>query len=355
MVLVTNASYQDALSASYLSGQLHTGILTTPTATLSADALNALRLVGATEVFVVGGPLAVSQANVTQLQNTPSFNCGGVSQRTTIDGQPVNLVVQQIFGQTADGTAAAVATFPGAGLPGTGNFQGAYDGSYNDTTGSNGSAASSAPDTPVTTAILATDQSFTDAASASSIAYNNHFPMLLTGPSSLSSDAVTALTNDAVQQVIVMGGPVAISDNVVSQVEAMGISVLRVAGQDFTDTSQLLAQFELASVNAAGLTNGLDFPSIFVMVARGDYYTDAIVSGPLMNGGGDPMLLTWDPNNEGNPSGTNYLGSFLNKVGQVTKDPGHPTDGTINNLVIVGGPFAISNSLETTIATSLNG
>ena len=183
MVLVTNASYQDALSASYLAGQLHTDILTTPTASVSQDALNALRIDGVTEVFVVGGPLAVSQANVTQLQNTPSFNCGGVSQRTTIDGQPVNLVVQQIFGQTADGTAAAVATFPGAGLPGTGNFQGAYAGTFNDTTGSNGSAASSAPDTPVTAAILATDQSFTDSASASVIAATNHFPLLLTGPS----------------------------------------------------------------------------------------------------------------------------------------------------------------------------
>ncbi|HEY1987849.1 MAG TPA: cell wall-binding repeat-containing protein, partial [Acidimicrobiales bacterium] len=355
-VLVTNASYQDALSASYLAGQLGTGILTTPTATVSQDALNAIRLTGVTEVFVVGGPLAVSQANVTQLQNTPAFNCGGVSQRTTIDGQPVNLVVQQIFGQTADGTAAAVATFPGAGLPGTGNFQGAYAGTFNDTTGSSGSPESSAPDTPVTTAILATDQSFTDAASASAVAYSNHFPLLLTGPSSLSPDAVTALTNDAVQQVIVMGGPIAISDSVLSQVEALGISVLRVAGQDFTDTSQLLAQFELNSVDGAGLTNGLDWDPFFLTFARGDYYTDAIVVSHFTGVFGPaPILLTWDPNNEGNPSGTNYLGTFLNTVGQVTSDPGTPTDGTINTLAFVGGPFAISSALETTIATSLNG
>ncbi|HEY1989186.1 MAG TPA: cell wall-binding repeat-containing protein [Acidimicrobiales bacterium] len=354
-VLVTNGSYQDALSASYLAGQLGTSVLTTPTASVSQDALNALRLTGVTEVFVVGGPLAVSQSNVTQLQNTPAFNCGGVSQRTTIDGQPVNLVVQQIFGQTADGTAAAVATFPGAGVPGTGNFQGAYSGAFNDTTGSSGSPASSAPDTPVTTAILATDQSFTDAASSSAIAYARHFPLLLTGPSSLSPDAVTALTNDAVQQVIVMGGPIAISDSVLTQVEAMGISVLRVAGQDFTDTSQLLAQFELNSVNSAGITNGLDWDPLYVIPARGDYYTDAIVAPRLMNPGGDPILLTWDPNNEGNPSGTNYLGPFLHTVGQVAMDPGIPSEGTVNDMAVVGGPFAISNALETTMATSLNG
>jgi hypothetical protein len=358
-VLVTNASYQDALSASYLAGQLHTGILTTPTATVSQDALNALRLAGVTEVFVVGGPFAVSQANVTQLQNTPSFNCGGTSQRTTIDGQPVDLVVQQIFGQTADGTAAAVATFPGAGVPGTGHFPGAYGGSLNDTTGSSGSPASSAPDTSVTTAILATDQSFTDAASASAIAYSSHFPLLLTGQNSLSSDAVTALTNDAVQQVIVMGGPIAISDNVLSQVEAMGISVLRVAGQDFTDTSQLLAGFELNSINfLTGVTDGLDYDPFFVTIARGDYYTDAIVASyftGVFGSPGAPILLTWDPNNEGNPSGTNYLGPFLHTIGQSFSDTGTPTDQTINTLAFIGGPFAISSALETTIATSLNG
>ena len=41
---------------------------------------------------------------------------------------------------------------------------------------------------------------------------------------------------------------------------------------------------------------------------------------------GTPILLTWDPNNEGNPSGTNYLGPFLHQAGQVVSDPGTPPD-----------------------------
>jgi hypothetical protein len=134
--------------------------------------------------------------------------------------------------------------------------------------------------------------------------------------------------------------------------------VLRVAGQDFTDTSQLLAQFELNSTNfLTGLTTGLDYDPFYLGFARGDYYTDAIVVSRV--GGaitaGAPILLTWDPNNEGNPSGTNYLGPFLHQVGQVFSDMGTPTDQTINTLLFVGGPFAISPALETTIATSLNG
>jgi putative cell wall-binding protein len=368
-ILVTNASYQDALSASYLAGQFSTGILTTPVNTVSADALNALRIDGVTQVFVVGGPLVVSPADITQLQNTPAFNCGGASQRTNLLGQPVDLVVQQIYGQTADGTAAAVATYNGPKLPGTGDFPGAYGGSYNDTTGSNGSAASSAPDTPVTTAILATDNAFQDAASASSVAYSGDaqpgkgngfgFPLLLTPQGSLSPDAAAALTNLAVQQVIVMGGPIAISDTVLTQIQAMGISVLRIAGQDFTDTSQLLGRFDLNSVvpfgTAAGQANGLDYDPLALTVARGDYYTDAIVASRASSH--QPILLTWDPNNEGNPAGTNYLGTFLTAAGQGNGlDLGsRPLDPTINNLLFIGGPFAISNALAAAIGHSLNG
>ena len=137
----------------------------------------------------------------------------------------------------------------------------------------------------------------------------------------------------------------------------MGISVLRVAGQDFTDTSQLLAGFELNSINfLTGITTGLDYDPLFLSFARGDYYTDAIVAaraGQVF--GGVPILLTWDPNNEGNPSGTNYLGPFLKTVGQSFSDTGTPTDQTINSMLFVGGPLAISTALQATIGTSLNG
>jgi putative cell wall-binding protein len=364
-VLVTNGSYQDALSASYLAGQLKTGVLTTNTNTVSPEALQAMALSGTTEVFVVGGPLVVSPADITQLQNTPSYRCGtgGVTPRLNSSGQIVNLIVQQIFGQTADDTASAVATFPGAGIPGTANFQGAYAGTFNDTSGSSGSGTATAPDVPVTTAILATDQSFTDAASASAVAWggsaangNGHgFPLLLTGPASLSPAAAEGLTNDSVQQVIVMGGPIAISDNVLTQIEAMGISVIRIAGQDFTDTSQLLGQFDLNSVNSGGQANGLDYNTPLLSIARGDYYTDAIIASQLSGLFRSPILLTWDPNSTSQPGGTDYLGKFLTMVGQTAMDPGAPTDGTVNNLFIYGGQFAISSALQATIGHDLNG
>ena len=316
-----------------------------------------MRLTGVTTVYVIGGPDAISRSLVTELQNTPAYICAG-SQRVDAQGQVIDLVVQTIFGQTADDTASAVATFPGPKPPGTAAFHAAYGGQYNDTSGSGGSPIATAPDLAVTTAILATDQSFQDAASASSPAYTSGFPLVLTNQASLSPAAVTALTNLGVQQVIAMGGPIAISDAVLTQVEALGISVLRIAGTDFTDTSQLLAQFELNSVAPpgaplAGQTNGLDYNPTQVNIARGDYYTDGIVASSASVG--IPILLTWNPQTTGNPSGTDYLGKFLTQVGQMTSDPGSPTDGTINNLLIVGGPFAVSGGLESQITKDLNG
>jgi putative cell wall-binding protein len=364
-VVVTDQAFQDALSGSYLAGRLFnssvgvdgnygTGVLVTPTNSLAPALLEALRLAGVTDVYVVGGPLAVSQADVTQLQSTPIYTCAG----TTLKGLTgaVNLTVHWIYGQTADATAAAVATYFGPTGVGTAKFLGAYSGMYNDTTGSSGSAISSAPDTPVSTAVLCTDTNFPDAASGSAVAAYRHFPLLLTGPSSLAPEAAAALIDDAIQQVIVLGGPDVISDSTLATVESMGISVLRIAGEDYTDTSQLLAQFELGSVNSSGQVVGLDWEVSYVMVARGDFYTDAITAGPLSSVEGPmPVLLTWDTNATGNPAGTDYLSKFLTSVGQTAEDPGTPADGTANNLWFIGGPLAITPGLETAIATDLNG
>jgi putative cell wall-binding protein len=380
-ILVTDQGFQDALSATYMAGNIFnssipdfgTGILTTPTNTLSASALQAIRLAGVTDVYVVGGPLAVSQADVSQLESTPVYTCAGAPLMGLAG--PIDLAVHWIYGPDADGTAEAVATYFGPQLhsaaePGLGaaDFPGAFAGQYNDTTGSNGSGATTAADSPVSTAILATDTTFQDAASASPVAASAHFPIVLTGQASLSAEAAAALENDSVQQVLALGGPDVISDNVLSQVEALGIQVLRIAGQDYTDTSQLLAQFELDSVNLAGQAVGLDWddpiPGQFVPprpigAARGDFYTDALTAGPLI--GAAPLLLTWNTSTTGNPAGTDYLSTFLHQIGQVGYDEiGRDVNAqgnflTLNNVSFIGGPLAMSQTLENTFLTDLSG
>ena len=72
-------------------------------------------------------------------------------------------------------------------------------------------------------------------------------------------------------------------------------------------------------------------------MARGDYCTDTIVASRVAGVLGPvsiPIVLTWDPNNEGNPSGTNYLGKFQTTVRQLTAAPGNQTDGTMNKPIL---------------------
>jgi putative cell wall-binding protein len=364
-VLVTNTDPYDALSAAYLAGGVlntssdlrGTGVLLTPTNSVDPLTLAALRQYGVTDVYVVGGPLVVSQADITTLQSTPIYNCDG-SVHTGLTGA-VNLTVHWIYGPDADGTAEEVGTYFGPGHVGTADFPGAYAGQYNDTSGSNGSGTASAPDSPVSTAFVVTDGNFPDASVGSVAAAYQSFPMLLTGTNSLAAETQAALENDSIQQVIVLGGPLAVSDNVVSQIEALGITVVRIAGADFTDSGQMLAQFELASVNLSGTTDGLGWNPTYITVARGDNWSDAITAGPysaFLSSGPQPVLLTLDPNNVGT-----YLPPFLKQIGQV----GYNEAGrkvtvtgafiTINNALFIGGPLAISQTLENTVLTDLNG
>ena len=170
VVLATDQNFPDALSASYLAAKLQTGVLLTPTNALASETVTALRVEGITHVYVVGGPLAVAPNVTTALGQQQAFNCGGTVGLTS-GGNPVNLIVTQVFGQTQYDTAQTVAQFFGAGAVGTGNFFGGYPTSatgtsaYNTTSGSSGTLAP-ASSAPTPTAILATGQTFPDAMAA---------------------------------------------------------------------------------------------------------------------------------------------------------------------------------------------
>jgi putative cell wall-binding protein len=345
VVLATDANYPDALSASYLAGFLNTGILLTPTAVVSSETLAAICKAGASVVYVVGGPLAVSTADITTLEGT---------RVCAVNGGPLDagsgpfLTVIVLFGSTEYDTAQIISEFPGASQPHSVNISGAYTGKYNDTTGLSTAAPASAP---LKTAILATGTGFWDAASASVIAFNSQFPVLLTTPTSLSVQASSALTSLGIKQVILVGGPLAVSDTVEGQVAALGISVLRVAGTDYTDTSQLLAQFELntnttastgtylglgwgAGVNSAGSTWAGQ-----VFVARGDFFADALVGASVGHIGTHliPLLEIENPSLIGT-----YVTTFLNTGGSAAGIDSLAAAGKIGTINVIGGPLAVT-------------
>ncbi len=203
VVLATDQNWPDALTASYLAAYLRTGVLLTPTGSLSAYTENAIAQEGVSSVFIVGGNLAVSDGVANQLAGTQQFQCGGTVPRTDAEANPLTLNVTRIWGPTADDTAQDVSTFVNSGYVKTLNISGVplYNGlgsnPYNNTSGkdSTDGAGAALPTIPVRTAILATDQSFQDAAAVSPMAYNNSgssgLPILITPPGSLGSQALT--------------------------------------------------------------------------------------------------------------------------------------------------------------------
>ncbi|HEY3844946.1 MAG TPA: cell wall-binding repeat-containing protein [Acidimicrobiales bacterium] len=348
VVLATDENFPDALSASYLAGRLGTGLLLTPTAALSAETAAALRVEGITNVDVVGGPDAVSPAVLNTLTTTPIYSCGGTQAISPLTG----MSVQVIAGATEYDTSSVIAQYFGLQSIGTAEFPGAY-GEYNDTTGM---ASASGPSDEVPTAIVATGESFEDATSSSVMAYAQHFPVVLTTPDTLASQASASLINDQIKQVVLVGGPLAVSDNVVAQIQALGIAVLRVAGQDATDTAQELARFELNSLSS--IANNIGSEGLgwdqnnnhAVVLARGDFYSDGLAGAPfaaLAAGSGhpEPILLTFDPNTLGS-----FLTGFFNAGGSNGGLFGDDSS-TIDALLVVGGVDAVTPA---TVQNGLN-
>jgi putative cell wall-binding protein len=375
----------DALTASYLASFTTSGVLLTEADSNTVDqyTMNAIQAEGATTVIIVGGPAAVSNADQTELENTPSYQCGGTVQRTNGNGGVIDLQVQRIWGQTADATAAAVATSVNTGFVNSYDISGAF-GQYNDTTGTDSGSSNNIPQR---TAILSTDLDSQDAESASSMSYWEQFPILLTPKTSLGPDAATALLDLGIQQVIELGGPLAIADSVNSQLAAMGIQVIRIAGQDGSDTSVQLAKFELNSGttsngqpeglntdgdwsndctnldtagpddspvphNAASPENedGFYFANCGVDVAlvRGDFFADGITSSVVTGNWPMPVLLTESPSSLGQ-----YLTAFFNTAGSPegidpVANPTAPfvpyTGDFIDTIQPFGGPLALNAS-----------
>lgn len=352
VVLATDAAHtngSDALAASYLEGTLGTGLLITPATALGADARQAIQTEGVTTVYVVGGPLAVSPAVIAQIQAMPAYNPGGL----TLTGSNVK-VVGPIYGAdgTAEGTAAAIATHFGSAY-GSGSFTTAYTsngtGAYNTTTGTGSTVA---PVGAVPTAIVVASTDWQDAMSIAPEAFATRFPVILAGPSSsttLGTDALAALTTLGVKQVIIVGGQLAVQNTVETQIAALngGISVLRIAGIDATDTAAQIANFAWST---AGANSGLGWTATSghnsVIVSHGDYWSDALGAAALGGGanattfGTEPILLAESPL---------VIGSYTTKALGVAG----ALPGGITGLTVLGGPLAMPSSTVNTMLAAL--
>ena len=140
----------------------------------------------------------------------------------------------------------------------------------------------------VDTAIVASGQAFPDALAASALARTLNAPVLLTPKTSLAAEVKAFITRHRIANVVIVGGPAAVSTDVEAAIDALPEvdSVTRHAGPDRYATAALIAQ----AAGTPGLLCGTSAPTVFVTTGRD--YPDALIAGPLAYRGRHPLVLT---------------------------------------------------------------
>lgn len=175
------------------------------------------------------------------------------------------------------------------------------------------------------TGLLTSGQQFADAMTAAPVAAAETLPLLLTASDRLPAATRAALEYDGgsdtgLEQVIVVGGPSAVSDAVLREVEGLGLEVRRVSGADRQATA--IAVFALAEQEF-----GWDLDHVHL--ARGDGFADAVAVGAHAGVEQAPVLLTLS----------------ADELGSTTRDFLLSRRGTIASLDVVGGAAAVGEDV----------
>ena len=178
--------------------------------------------------------------------------------------------------------------------------------------------------TSSTVAILVGGESFADALPAAYLSGAEQAPLLLTPAAALPAGLLNTLDALKVDGVQVVGGTSSVSAHVVSQLEAAGLSVERLAGANRYETARKVA--ELLPIEAVGKFGA----GAAAIVVTGESFPDALAAGPLSASQGLPILLT-------NSAGLHdQAKAALQSLG-------------IKQVLIIGGTGAVSTSSENQI------
>jgi putative cell wall-binding protein len=128
--------------------------------------------------------------------------------------------------------------------------------------------------------VIASGESFPDGLTAGPLAALVDAPVLLTAHDQLPSVTGDELTRLTPQNVFVVGGTAAVSDEVVAAIEELtSVTPSRIAGATRYETATAVASLFPAPAPAAFVASGVDFP-------------DALSGGAAAAMGGAPLLLT---------------------------------------------------------------
>jgi len=219
--------FADPLAGNYLAADAGSPILLSGQSSVPQATLDELVRLGATDVVLLGGTLALADSVQTQLA-------------------AAGYEVGRVAGINRFSTAAAVAQARPAAEVGLNE---------------NG----------LKTAVLSSGFAFPDALAAGPIVYADSFPQLLTPDTSLAVEAVTAMDALGVQHVILTGGTVAIAASVEAALVTEGFTVERIAGATRFGTATMLADKAIDVF-------GHDDTNTNVAFARN--FPDALAGGP---------------------------------------------------------------------------
>lgn len=128
------------------------------------------------------------------------------------------------------------------------------------------------------TVYVANGLEFPDALSTGPVAASRNAPILLTTAGALPSTTLGELQRLRPSTIVVVGGPGAVSADVVARLATVTPNVERVAGADRFATSRAIASHGFASANLA-------------YVATGHGFADALAAGPAAGAANAPVIL----------------------------------------------------------------
>lgn len=252
-ILARHDEWPDALAGGYLAGVLGAPVLLVSQNNLQPDTLNALEALGVSEITILGGTQAISEASQTSLEEDHGYE------------------VDRIAGATRFETAAMIASEGDAGE---------IDGER--------------------TAFVATGINFADALTAGPLAYDGNFPILLTPSQSLHPATEQALMDLEIDRVVLLGGTNAISagveDAIIDAIDGDDDSVERLSGTTRVETAAEVAVFAITELGFSPFQHGW---------ARGNDFADALTIGPRLGEVGGPLLLIPTPTLVDSGEGTN--------------------------------------------------
>ena len=165
---------------------------------------------------------------------------------------------------------------------------------------------------------VVTGENYPDALAAGAVAAAAKAPLLLVRAGGVPSSTVAELARLDPDRIVIVGSAAAVSDGVAAQLAAYG-QVSRISGADRYGSAAALSAASFAA-NGPGT----------VYVATGNAFPDGLTAGPIAGLRNGPLLLV---------PGTSLPSPVATELRRL--DP--------TNIVIVGGPAAISDSVRNAI------